>query len=241
MLMDFPTIFEFLERFAFLRGEPAAYLSLLVVALILIIADWRVSLLAFTALYLFVGFLFVDVLDPRLAIIKVLMGWFVALILYFTGGQVNWGRLPPDVSPTEVPQLAPTQFLAIGRFRFPTALLKRVLITAVMMVIVVALGQQTEFRLPTLGDSLSHINLAVYILVGAGLVGMGMSVEPLHAGMGIFIFLTGFELFYSVLDQSVMMLAVWSAVNLAVALAVSFLIQARYAIPALLDEPTNSA
>ena len=239
--MSFPTLFEFLERLTFMRGEPAVYFVLLMAAVIIIIADWRISLLAFTALYFFAGFLFVDVLDPRLAVIKVLVGWFVALILYFSAGQVNWGRLPPDVLPDEVPELKKAQVLRIGRFQFPTALLKRVVVVAMMTVVVLALGQQPDFFLPTFDESLANINLAVYILIGAGLVGMGLSAEPLHAGLGIFMFLAGFELFYSVLDQAVATLAALAAVNFIIALAVSFLIQARYAIPSLLDDQSISS
>jgi hypothetical protein len=53
--------------------------------------------------------------------------------------------------------------------------------------------------------------------------------------MGALMFLTGFELFYSALDQSGTMLAALAAVNLVVAIAIAYLIQARYAFTAMVD------
>jgi hypothetical protein len=48
-------------------------------------------------------------------------------------------------------------------------------------------------------------------------------------------FFTGFELFYSALEQSLAMLALLAVANLAIALVISYLVQARHAISALLD------
>ena len=49
--------------------------------------------------------------------------------------------------------------------------------------------------------------------------------------MGLFMALTGFELFYSHLDQTVLVLALLALVNLSLALGVSYLTQARYTLP----------
>jgi hypothetical protein len=84
-------------------------------------------------------------------------------------------------------------------------------------------------------ESLDYLNLAVYALVALGLLGLSLTTEPLQAGMGALMFLTGFELFYSALDQSGTMLAALAAVNLVVAIAIAYLIQARYAFTAMVD------
>ena len=65
--------------------------------------------------------------------------------------------------------------------------------------------------------------------MGLGLVGLAASHDPIPAGMGLFTFLTGFELYYAALDQSIAMLASLAALNLAVALAIAYLAQVRRA------------
>ena len=56
------TIFDWLERFEFLRGLPAVYLVLLTAVLIIVAWDWRIVLFSLAAHYLLTGVLFVDVL-----------------------------------------------------------------------------------------------------------------------------------------------------------------------------------
>ena len=95
-MLTFPTIFDWLERLDFLRGLPAAYLALLAAGILTVIWDWRVAILALVVQYFAVGLLYAEVLDPRLAIVKLLVGVFVCLILYFTARQVGWGTLPSE-------------------------------------------------------------------------------------------------------------------------------------------------
>lgn len=233
--MTFPTIFELLDRFSYLRGMPAAYVILLAAVVIVLVRDWRLSLLALAILYLFAGLLFVDMLDPRLAIVKVLVGLFVCLILYLTARQVNWGRLPVDVTADEAAQLDREQRVRMDRAAFPTTAPFRIFLALMIVLVAVTVAQRPEYRLPAIPESLDYVNLAVYTLAGLGLLNLALTAEPLQAGMGVFMLLAGFELFYSALEQSIGMLAVLAAVNLVAALAIAYLAQARHALAALLD------
>lgn len=233
--MTFPTIFDLLNRFDYLRGSPAAFAVLLTAVVILVVQDWRFSLLALALQYLFAGFLYVDLLDPRLAIVKVLVGLFVCLILYLTARQVNWGRLPVDVTEAEVIRLSQERRLRLGSDVLPTTTPFRLFLTLMMVLVVVTLAQRPDYQLPVVPESLGHLHLAIYALAGLGLLGLALTAEPLQAGMTVLMFLSGFELFYSALEQSVAMLAALAAVNLVVALAVAYLTQARHALPALFD------
>jgi hypothetical protein len=233
--MTFPTIFDLLERFSYLRGIPAATVVLLAAVIIIVVQDWRLSLLALAVQYLFAGLLFVDLLDPRLAIVKVLVGLFVCMILYLTARQVNWGRLPVDVTEAEVAQLNRERRVRVGAYVLPTTTPFRVFVALMMALVVVTLSQRPGYQLPAVPESLGYLNLAVYALAGLGLLTLALTAEPLQAGMGVFMFLSGFELFYSALEQSIGMLAALAAVNLVVALVIAYLTQARHALPALLD------
>lgn len=233
--MNLPTIFDWLDTLDFLRGAPAAYGILVTSVVILIAWDWRLTLLALAAQYLIASFLFVDLLDPRLVNVKVLTGLFLCLMLYMTARQVNWGRMPADVAEVEVVSLSQRRGVYVGPFALPTTTLFRIFLALMMLLIALTLSQRPEFQLPAIPRDLNHINLAVYALVGTGLLGMGTTSEPIRAGISLLTFFTGFELFYSALEQSVVILAMLAIVNLTVTLAIAFLTQARHAIPELVD------
>ncbi len=233
--MNFPTIFDWLERFEFLRGTPAA-VGVLVTAVIIILAwEWRLALSALAAQYLLAGLLYVDVLDPRLAIVKVLTGLFVCLILTITAGQVNWGRLPPDVLPEEAAQIKTERRLQLGTLSVPASWLLRLTAVVTMFLVVLALVARSGGLLSVLPDGLTYYELAVMSLLAFGLLTLVLSPETLIAGLGVLMFFSGFELFYSVLDQSITMLAGLAAFNLLIAVVVALLVHRQYAIPVLLD------
>ena len=233
--MIFPTIFDWLERLEGWRGFTAAYAVLLTAVLVIIIWDWRFALLALAAQYFFAGLLFVDLLDPRLAIVKLLAGWFACLILYVTARQVNWGGHPQDVSTDELSDVAPERTFQIGPLKIPASLPLRLFLVLIMLGLLTSLFQRPDFALPVIASTMTYLSLAILALVGLGVLGLALTSEPLKAGMGVLMFMTGFELFYSALDQSATMLIILAAVTLAIALIVAYLVQMRHAIPALVD------
>lgn len=231
-MIQLPNIIQFLEFFDFLRGNPAAYLVMLTAGLLLILRDWRWSLLFLAIQYLIVGLLFVDVLMPHLAFIKVLVGLFICLILYITARQVNWGKLPEDVTGEEAIQIRRERFVRLGTLVLPTDTPVRVFLALIVGLAVWAMAQGTGHLLPGVPG---HFHLAVLALVGLGLVMLSLTSEPLMAGLGLLTFMTGAELFYSALDQSVAMLGLLGVANLTVALVIAYLTQARHDYRALLD------
>lgn len=231
-MIDIPNIIEFLGFFDFLRGYPAAYLVMLTAALILVVRDWRLSVLFLVLQYLLVGFLFADVLLPHLAFMEVVVGLFVCLILYITARQVNWGRLPEDVTPDEAIQIRKERFVRFGTLILPTDTPFRVFLALMICLAVWAISHRTDYMLPAVPE---QIQIAVMALTGLGLVTLCLTSEPLMAGLGLLTFLTGFELFYSALEQSVAMLGLLGVVNLTVVLVIAYLTQARHAYQALLD------
>jgi hypothetical protein len=230
-----PTIFDLINRFEFMRGLPAVSVVLLLAVVIVMAWDWRLSLLALLGVYLVGGLLFIDVLDPRLAVVKLLVGLFVCLILYITARQVNYGRLPIDVSAAEVAGLGMQRRVRVGPYLLPTSLPFRFFAAVMIVLAAWVLAQRPALQLPVLADTLAHVNLAVYGLAGLGLLAMGMTADPWRAGLGMLLFFTGFELFFSALEQSVGMLALLAVVTLLITLLIAYLTQARHALPALVD------
>jgi len=226
--MNIPTIFDWIARFDHLRGEPAVLILLFTSTLIALFWDWRLALFALIIQYLVAGLLFVDLLDPRLAIIKVLVGMFVCLILYMTARQVRYGHLPADLSAEEAGRIKGDQTqISLGPWTVSRAFVLRTVTIILSLIVIVIVTRQTTVSLPGVPDDLAHINQAVLILMGMGVMGIVVSRDPLPAGMALFTFLTGFELYYAALEQSVAMLVALAALNFALALAVSYLSQAR--------------
>jgi hypothetical protein len=233
--MNLPNIFDWIEKFSFLRGYPAAALVLVTAVIIILVWDWRLAVFALAAQYFAVGLLYLDVLDPRLSVIKVLVGWFVCLILYITARQVNWGRLPPDITPEEAKTYRQIEFVRLGPVSVPKSFPARALLVAAALLLIIWWTQHPASQLPVLPETLPYLELAINTLIILGLLGLAATTEPLKAGMGLLMFLSGFELFYSVLEQTPGVLVLLAGVNLMAALVIAYLTQRRYTAEAIFD------
>lgn len=234
-LMDLPNIFELLALVDGWRGYPAVGVVLVTAVLIAIAWDWRLSIFALMIHYLFAGLLIVELLDPRLAAVKVLTGLFICLILYFTARQVNWGRPPEDVTAEEAAQLTPPRTFRWRNTTLSLTVSVRLGITVAAALLALLLGRLPALRIPILPEATPFINVAVLGLLLLGITALALAREPLQAGMGLLLVLTGFELLYGSADQSVTVLAVLAAVNFGMALIISYLTQARFSF----SEPVN--
>ena len=239
--MEFPTIFDLLDRLAPLRGGPAVAIALLAAAVA--VAVWDIGLLrhrtsglaafvpfsplAFPAMllvYLAGGLLLFDVLDPRLAVVYVITGVVIALMLVVTGAQTQWGR--------------PSRLTVAGsRTVGPLVVSDRALLRLALAVAVL-LGALWLARTPGALFSFvpaekGYLEAAIVGLGGLGLVGLAASAEPLPAGIGLLIFLVGFVLFYSLVDPSLVMVVALIILQLTVTLVVAYLAQASREPPAV--------
>lgn len=213
-----------------MRGQTAVWLVVGTAVILVLAPDARLALLALAGQYFAAALLFADVLDPRLVIVKLLVGWFVCLILYMTGRQVNWGRRPVDVLEEEAGPWQPPRQVVVGKYHLPVWGVQAAL-AALTLLTVLWLARQPDVSLPLIPETMGYLNLAIYALAAFGVLQMALAARPLPAGMGLFMALTGFELFYSHLDQTVLVLALLALVNLSLALGVSYLTQARYTLP----------
>lgn len=234
--MNLPSLFDWLNRFEIFRGNTAAYLVILGAIVIVLAWDWRLKLLALAGQYMVGGFLYLDMLEPRLANVKVLTGLFVCLILYITARQVSWGRLPEDVLPDEAGQWGQFKQVQPGPFGRPMAFMIRLFLTAVWLLAVWFIAAKPSFQLPGMSSSMPYMTLAIYALIGLGLISLALTTEPLNAGMGVLMFLAGIELVFSTRDQSVTLMMLLVGLNLLTAVGVAYLIQVRNRLPADLSD-----
>jgi len=233
--MDMPTIFDILDRLAFLHGMPAVAL-LLAAAFIAIVAwDMRPVIVAVLAQYLLAGFLFVDVLDPRLAFVYALAGLFVTAILFITAWQTNWGRPPPGLTQQEATRLGLSRTRRLGRFTVTDRSLLRWVLAVVVVLVALWPARSPGLLQPVVPAELACLEPAIVGLIGLGLAGLATSADPLPGGIGLLVFLTGFSLFHGFLDQSLAMTLALVVAQFVVALTVAYLAQARYLPADVLD------
>jgi hypothetical protein len=211
---------EIVEQFSFLATTPAVAALMFTAGIIVVIQDWRVSLLALVIQYVIAGFLLTNFVRPELAAIKALVGAMLCLILYMTARRVDWGHrpspLPSSDQENEAAGAPPPQWI------LPTELPFRFL--AVLLVLVASYGGASAYTLPDVNEAIS---LAVYILAALGLLAMGLTDEPLKAGMGLLTFVLAFELFYTVLEPSLAVVGFLGLANFLIALAIAYLAVVR--------------
>lgn len=217
-----PTLPEIAERLSVFATSSAALAVMFTAGVIVVVKDWRASLLAMIIQYVIVGLLLMSAIRMELALIKTLVGALICVIVYMTARYVQWGRssLSPPQGQKDDPLVEPLP----TQWALPTGLPFRFL--AALLVLVAAYGVASAFPLPDVDEA---IGLATYILAALGLLAMGLTDEPLKAGQGLLTFVSAFELFYTVLEPSLIVIGFLGLSNLLIALAIAYLTVAWHA------------
>jgi len=219
-----PTLPEIAERLSVFVTTSATVSVMFTAGVIVVIKDWRASLLAMVIQYVIVGLLLMSEIRMELALIKTLVGALICVILYMTARHVDWGR--PPQPPPQGEEEAEQAELPASQWILPTEFPFRFL--AALLVMVAAYGGASTHPLPDVGQAIS---LAAYTLGALGLLAMGLTDEPLKAGLGLLTFVSAFELFYTVLEPSLIVVGFLGLSNFLIALAIAYLTVARATPP----------
>jgi hypothetical protein len=191
---------------------------LLTGAVILVLKDWRLNLWALIAQFVLVGVLVARVMPLRVALIKVIVGGMVCVILYLTARRAHWGHGMAASAEPESP-VAEWEVFSIDVWF-------RILIVLLAAVISYALGTRHPF-----GDQQQEISQACYLLLAVGLLTVVLSGDPFKVGLGLLTFQAGFGVLLASFEQSLSVAALVAAVNLLIALGVSYITSAQTAFP----------
>jgi hypothetical protein len=179
-------------------------LLLLAAALNLVRRQWALNILALGLQYICVFLIILEVRSPLLAAIKLIVGLMVSLMLYMT-----------LVSSGLIESLLVRRRLSSGEVFRGTIALLLVLISILLSPVL----QQSAFP-----QSSQLLLTASVGLILFGLFQMGTITEPLYLVIGLLTFLSGFELLYASLEFSRVLEALFTAVNLSLALIGCFFI-----------------
>ena len=186
-------------------------------ALLVILADWRLSLLAFAAQSVLLALLSTRLLPIEWAVLRMLVGGLIAVIWFISARRVRWGQ-----------RQAPARWWLLRRGRgerwplLSTVTLLRLL--AVVLAGLVFFRLQERFILPVLP---SDLVLACTWLWLMGFLAMGLSDEPLRAGLGLLTITAGFQLLYATLEPTALVIGLLGSLDLLLGLAVAYLMVAH--------------
>lgn len=182
------------------RLSMLAVIVLVMSSLFLLLSqNWRWSIMALAVQYLAVFALVIQVWPFGLAAVKLVAGWMAGAVL---------GASQPAAELVEDPQSSGSAFT----FRFLVAVLVWILAFTTTPVIVALVP------LP------SSLVMGAIILIGMGLVHLGMTTRPLRVLLGLLTTLSGFELIYAAVENSVLVAGLLAVVTLGLALVGAYLL-----------------
>jgi hypothetical protein len=203
-------LYEVIDQLGFITRELAIVGLFLTGGIIVVLRDWRVSLLALLGQYLLAGLVLSGLVLPEVALIKVLIGALICPMLYLAARQAGWGA----------GQNGPAG--STWREVFPAGPAFRLLAVTLMGLLAMALSQ--SYPPPVIPPG---VGLASYWLMLIGLLILMLTEHPLKAGQGLLTAIIGFELLYTPIERSLAMVWLLAVVNLLLALAIAYLVVAR--------------
>jgi len=216
-----PTLPDVLAQLSFLTTTPAIVGLIVTASLIVIISDWRFSLAALLGQYVLVGLLLTRLIQPQVAVIKVLIGALVCVVLYLTARLVSESsEAPPSEREDTEDGRLPLHAIR-GKTSLPNLAFR---LLAALFVGLAVYSLSKRYPLPEVPPD---IGLACYWLASLGLLALMLTEEPLKAGMGLLTLVTGFELFFSVLERSLSVVGFLGIANFLIALAIAYLAASR--------------
>ncbi len=220
-----PTFAELLSQLSFLASTPSMAGALAAAAVIVVVVDWRTSIFALACEVVFAGLLYSRVLPPQVAGVKLMVGLLICVQLFVTARQTQGvDRAPTPAAPPPSPPALSGGGAGGGspapRFAIPTGLPFRII--AALMVVVVSwqLSTAPDFALTAVP---SDVTVTAFGLVGLGLLGLGLTEEPLKAGMFLITMITGFEMYYAAVEPALAVIALLAVMDFAVALGACYL------------------
>ena len=206
------TILEIIDRISFLAALPSVVGLLVALFLLMVGQRWQIHALGMALLYFFAALLYTRVIRPEIAVVKLLIGWMIALTLYLTGGNLSARRQELQKSKEESDETPADRFAVAAGAPFRGLVL--------IAVAILALASARRFPLPQVPND---VGMACYLLGIGGIFLTGLSEDPFQAGLGLLAFLTGFDLLFSALVTSLVVIGLVGAASFLITLAVTFL------------------
>ncbi|NOZ27690.1 MAG: hypothetical protein GXP39_06505 [Chloroflexi bacterium] len=175
-------------------------------AIVLISADWRLTVAGLAGQSVILAGLATRYLPLEWAFARMIVGLLIAIMWLLSAWTSGWGRRP-------------VRWL---RWRWPL-LSTRGLLRLVMVILVAILLLTLRLRLPLPGLDGDLVFLSTW-LIAMGLLTLALSEEPLTGGMGLIWWIEAFQLYYPALERDAVIEGTMGIVKLLIGLACAYLI-----------------
>lgn len=182
----------------------AVVLLIITSAGLLLVRDWRWSIILLAVQYLGMFVLTLQHWPIGMASVKVVAGWMSAAILGMTRSGLS-NEDPQDES------------------MWPRGRLFRLFAAVIILLIVAVVTPSVDHIMADAGFPVTNGSL---LLIGMGLLHLGITARILPVTIGLMTVLAGFEILYSAVEGSVLVAALLAVINLGLALVGSYLILA---------------
>lgn len=209
------TFLQWIERISTLAAPPAVIVLVVALILILMTRQWLFRMTGLALMYFFVGVLHTQVIRPEVVLVKLLVGAVVCLALGITARAVERGNETGNET-AEQGKRVRSRWKNLLHWREDVPLRGMALIAALL----IAYAGSLRFPLP---QTSFLVGLACYLLAVAGLLMAGMAETPLGVGIGLLVFLNGFDLFFGALEPSLVVAGLLGLIQFLVTFAVAFL------------------
>jgi hypothetical protein len=194
-------------------------------AILILIPDWRLSLLAFAVQYLLITVLLSTLVQLEVATVRMIAGGLVALMLYISARRVRFRRIRQaralglkDGSPV-APAFDRDPFVVGLPFRF----------VAIVLVAVTVITAGAQFPFPNTPLLFWIVSLW---LCSVGLLLIAITRDALKLGMGLLTFSAGFSTLYLAIEPSLLFYGLLVILDLMLALSVAHLTSAPVRVEA---------
>ncbi len=174
---------------------------------LLIVRDWRWSIILLSVQYFGMFVLVLQHWPLGMASVKVVAGWMSAAIL----GMTRSGFPSDEFDDESI---------------WPRGRIFRLFMAAMVVMIVAAVTPGVDTVMADAGYSITAASL---ILIGMGLLHLGITSYILRVVIGLMTVLSGFEILYAAVERSVLVAGLLAVINLGLALVGAYLLIAENA------------
>ena len=188
-------------------------------ALLVILVNWRLLIVALGAQYIFIGLMLTRVVPIELAAVKALVGIMICPVLYITARRVNWGR--PEGEAEEKPEAdrPHRRWWHILGAGWPV----RSIVAVLGLAISIGLASRSPLPLVTDQTLSRDLTIGTFSVMLLGLINAALAENPLKVGLGLLSIVAGFELFYTAVEPTLTIVGLLGLTNLFLALAIAYL------------------
>lgn len=222
---------ELVFQFVTLNGTLIAVGLTATAAVVVLCGDRRVLLLSMALQYLLAWLLLSQALPWRVAAAKLAGSLCSCIILLVTAWRVGWRPQYLTGESYLRSRRVGADSSEFGRFgsihnrlsviRSPLRVFTLIIVCLLALHIYSSYGE--PFAQTWVPDAPEGLMLATMQLVCLGLLVLGIGEGPFRSGIGLLTFLTGFGLFYSLLESALVVMVMLVAMELVVAISTSYL------------------